>query len=455
MNMPPTTFTPRLELTYFATLPVLKQLNGTYEDRDKRHAWAARLVVTDEERAHLVGQAIRGGVVAELPQVAGGLSSPINRINAVAQRMMKRAPHGWNAQLNRPDLHKPGTIKPKQLHVTRESLAYPGTDKKVPTRVVTLFETQLGNDNTLSPPVKVGQVNGFELGESFLLFRKADNPEAGEVDALGAPSTPGPNEGRVLVINADGWEPQGENGEPETTALPDGPAIAYAVPSGYGAQPVRENLGSDIVRTAKELPCFATIKKADKENADEAIFVQTKGFRELMMAESIEDRSCAARNLIKAAAGTHRPGYMANTLLQKRDAVRRAPPQLVSDAPVPSILTTRGSDTYDQSAFAALNDQKVDILAVRNGKRTRMSELTAELQQLGILSQYECIYLSSSRSPEAPSPTQLSQWWHPFSDNASDCLPHEPEARRYMRTVEEDIVVVREYKIGPSAAGGS
>jgi hypothetical protein len=264
-------FTPKIALTHIRETPTLEQLNGTFgASLTKQRAWAIRLKMGDDQRRALAFQAKRDGIADESP-TAGKLDGLRNRISLVTQRGLRRVPHGWSTRLNRPNpTVSGGVIIPRQLHVTQERIAFPGTEKKLDARVTVLYETELGEDNkTLSNAEKIGKVVAYELGDKFILWRKMEaQPEGGE----SPPPDPAfdSNQGRTLIINAHGSKPSRQLKKVHPLIpLPNDMALSYGVPNGYKTGTSLYEWESEIGMLAEKRPCFASVRKLD-ESVEEA-----------------------------------------------------------------------------------------------------------------------------------------------------------------------------------------
>jgi hypothetical protein len=416
-------FRPNANLRFFKHTPTLDDLNGTFRADKKTHrAWAMRLKMGDRQKEALIEQAKQDGIKYEAPTFTGSLNTIRDRANALKQRMRGRVSHGWNARLHRPNpTRSGGTIEPEQLYVTQEKINFPGTKKDLPARVIVLFETELKTDKTLSDAKEIGKVISYELDNTFMLHRKEEAARTADEGSEANPASD-PNKGRVLVITAHGEEPRERNkagGEPKSMPLPDDMTLSYGVPSGYNSIVSRKGVQkSEIVMLAKEWPGFAAIRKIDK-NSELAVFPRTEKFHDLLAPASDLAKSAAdAKTLFRLAAGTGRAGHVADTLVAKFDRIRNAPdlPSKTGTRTLPPIVHTRGGDTYDQVAFAAWNEDKVDILTIRAGKKPKKSDLMKTLDKLGIRSQYDDIYDPSCRPP-LPRDAGKPPRWDPLNDN--------------------------------------
>jgi hypothetical protein len=126
--------------------------------------------------------------------------------------------------------------------------------------------------------------------------------------------------------------------------------------------------------------------------------------------------------------------------MKKTNAVRNAPNTTsVDGTTVPPIVRTRVGDTYDQVAFAALNNKKVDIVTIRSAKDGWKSDLVNELDKLGILHQYCEIYDPSCRTDGSKEPV-----WNPFKDNISDGPEFEFVKRINQGGEQREVVAVKD-----------
>jgi hypothetical protein len=419
INQPQTamTFTPPANLTFIKQFPTLNELNGTFKDATGTQCmWALRLNVDDERKKQLIEQAKKDGIVDRLPTFSGDLNAISNRVHAVTQRMRGLVPHGWSATLVRSDPNTSGgTIEPKQLYVSQERIKIPGTEKALPARVTVLFETELNADKTLSKPKEAGTVISYELDDTLMLHRKMEVIQDGA--GVSPDAAANQNKGRLLFISAHAVEPTEPNGESRTMPLPDDITFSYAVPSGYfsgGTTPVGE---SEFAKLAKDFPRFAAIKKTGKDS-ELAAFPHTDKLNALLNnGGGLSNAAYDAKGLFTLAAGTPRAGHVADSLLKKFGQVRNAPdlPATNSRPAIPSIVHTRSCETYDQVAFGALNDKKVDILTIRAGKKLHKGELVDTLKKHCIYSQYNEIYDPSCRTP--PTASSMPPRWIALEDN--------------------------------------
>jgi hypothetical protein len=413
------TFIPKANLAYFGQTPTLDNPNGTFKADGKTHAYTLRLKTNREQSRKLVEQAKLDGITNQLPTAPRDLNTFKDRLNAIRQRMAGLVPHGWIPSLNRPNpTASGGSIEPRQAYVTREKVAFPGTTKVLNARVTELFETELQEGNTLSEAKKIGTVVSYELGDTFMLHRKKDAEAHGDND--GQPDTASDaNTGRILVISAHGADPteetEGGNRKTRRTRLPDDIAFSYGVPHGFDSGSSRAGrLESEFHALAKDQPPFAGITKIGK-NVELAVLPRTVRLDEFMNAEGgLGNAEAAAKRLFRLAAGTSKGGRVADNLMTKFDGVRHGE-QLKGG--IPPLVYTRAGDTYSQLSFEALNDNKVDILTIRAGKRPHKSDLVRILDEVGIRSQYMNIYDPSCRVALPHEPGKETPLWDPALDN--------------------------------------
>jgi hypothetical protein len=408
------TFVPKPNLTYFMQKPTLDHLNGTFKTEEgKKHAYAVRLNITNKQKEELIAKAKEDGVKNQMPTFTGNLNTIGNRVNAFKRRFNGLTSHGWDAALSRPNpTASGGSIKPKQLQVTQEKIKFPGTENVVPARVTVLFETQLNDDSKLSDATEIGKVISYELEKSFLLHRKAEAGASGDANAADE------IKGRILMIDAHSGVPmeKSESGDltPQTMPLTDGVMFTFAVPHEYISDAKTPHGTNQPGKYVSELPRFGSIQKIgkDQELATYSRSLKTEG--------GLRSAATDAKSMMRMITGTSRPGHIAELHMEKYGGIREPSNAPAGDGtPLHPILQMRGGGTYDQIAFAALNDKKVDIVTIRSGNRVAKSELVDVLDKLGILSQYDVIYDPSCRARLDHS-GPYKKMWNPFEDNSSN-----------------------------------
>ncbi|HEY0843913.1 MAG TPA: hypothetical protein VGE12_00995 [Noviherbaspirillum sp.] len=262
----------------------------------------------------------------------------------------------------------------------------------------------------LEKPVHVGTVAAFRLGENYHLYRQLEEKPGifskvkhalnGQENARGAPK-------RKLIFEGHGSEQlyDGERkpGVPHTLDLPEGLEISHGCPSGKILTNSNDKLNPlariNVAYERDQWPVYCTQSVSGSKHT-----IRFPGKDITPQVVHSDDARVTGVDLFRQAAGVDPAtghGKIKNQLFSSLQDIRDELAVPLADMRQESNLKQRGDTTPDGLAFAAMHmtdRPHVDILTVRPGKSGHLQDILVQLENAGILDQYDEICVQACRS---------------------------------------------------------